>query len=102
MAKPSAELARTWLLKSFSDLDTARQISELPDGHLDTGIYHCQQAVKNALQRFLVLHGKPFEKIHDLGKIWEQVIVVNPALQRFADAAGTLTPCSVVYSNVRS
>ena len=44
MPKPAAELARAWLLKAFSDLDTARQIGGLPDGHLDAGIYHCQQA----------------------------------------------------------
>ncbi len=65
MAKLAAELSRAWLLKAFSDLDTARQIGGLPDGHLDAGIYHCQQAVEKTLKGFLVLHGKPFEKIHD-------------------------------------
>ena len=97
MAKPAAELARAWLLKAFSDLDTARQIGGLPDGHLDAGIYHCQQAVEKALKGFLVLHGKPFEKIHDLGKILEQAILVNAAFEKFADAADTLTPYSVAY-----
>jgi len=72
MAKPAAELSRAWLLKAFSDLDTARQIGGLTDGHLDAGIYHCQQALEKTLKGFLVLHGKPFEKIHDLGKILEQ------------------------------
>ena len=97
MPKPAAELSRAWLLKAFSDLDTARQIGGLPDGHLDAGIYHCQQAVEKTLKGFLVLHGKPFEKIHDLGKILEQAILVNAAFEKFADAADTLTPYSVAY-----
>ena len=71
MAKLAAELTRAWMLKAFSDWDTARQIGGLPDGHLDAGIYHCQQAVEKTLKGFLVLHGKPFKKIHDLGKILE-------------------------------
>ena len=61
------------------------------------GIYHCQPAAEKSLKGFLVFHGKPFEKIHDLGKILEQAILVNPALQEFADAADTLTPYSVAY-----
>ena len=43
------------------------------------------------------MHGKPFEKIHDLGKILEQAILVNAAFEKFADAADTLTPYSVAY-----
>ncbi len=97
MAQALAELARAWLLKAHSDWDTARQIGGLPDGHLDAGIYHCQQAAEKSLKGFLVFHGKPFEKIHDLGKILEQAILVNPAVQQFADAADTLTPYSVAY-----
>lgn len=97
MAQPATKLARAWLLKAFSDLDTARQIGGLADGHLDAGIYHCQQAAEKALKGFLVLHGKPFERIHDLGKILEQVVLVNVAFERFEDAADALTPYSVAY-----
>ena len=46
MAKPAAELCRAWLQKAHSDLHTAQQIGSLPDGHLDAGIYHCQQAAE--------------------------------------------------------
>ena len=90
MPKPAAELSRAWLLNAFSDWDTARQIGGLPDGHLDAGIYHCQQAAEKALKGFPVFHGKPFEKIHDLGKILEQAILVNPAVEEFAEKGGEL------------
>jgi hypothetical protein len=42
------DLVRAWLIKGRNDLDTARQIGRLPDGHLDTAIYHCQQAAASA------------------------------------------------------
>jgi len=97
MDKPAAELSRAWLLKAHSDLHTARQIGSLPDGHLDAGIYHCQQAAEKALKGFLVFHGSPFERVHDLGKIIEQAIRINPALRQHEDAADALTPYSVAY-----
>lgn len=46
MDKSVAELSRVWLLKAHSDLHTAHQIGDLPDGHLDDGIYHCQQVAE--------------------------------------------------------
>ena len=97
MEKSAAELSRGWLLKAYSDLDTARQIGGLPDGHLDAGIYHCQQAAEKTLKGFLVFHGKPFEKVHDLGKIIEQAARVDPAFRQHEEAADLLTPYSVAY-----
>jgi HEPN domain-containing protein len=97
MDRPAAELCRAWLLKAHSDLHTAHQIGSLPDGHLDAGIYHCQQAAEKTLKGFLIFHGSPFEKVHDLGKIIEQAIRINPAFRQHEDAADALTPYSVAY-----
>jgi len=97
MDKSVAELSRAWLLKAHSDLHTAQQIGSLPDGHLDAGIYHCQQAAEKSLKGFLIYHAKPFGKVHDLGKIIEQAIGVNPAFRQYEDAADALTPYSVAY-----
>ena len=97
MGKLTAELARVWLQKAHSDLHTAQQIGGLPDGHLDAGIYHCQQAAEKALKGFLVFHGIAFEKVHDLGKIIKQAVQVEAAFQQFEDAADALTPYSVAY-----
>jgi HEPN domain-containing protein len=97
MKRLSAELSRAWLIKAHSDLHTAHQIGGLPDGHLDAGIYHCQQAAEKALKGFLVLHEISFEKVHDLGEIIQQAGKVNPAFQKYENAAETLTPYSVAY-----
>ena len=41
MDEAVAEITRLWLLKARNDLDTARQLAALAEGHLDTAIYHC-------------------------------------------------------------
>ena len=97
MDKSAADLSRAWLLKAHSDLHTARQIGSLPDGHLDAGIYHCQQSAEKSLKGFLVCHGSPFAKVHDLGKIIQQAMRLNSAFQQHQDAADALTPYSVAY-----
>lgn len=90
-------LTRAWLQKAFSDLETARQIGELSDGHLDAGIYHCQQAAEKTLKAFLVYQSQPFEKTHDLGKIIEQAARINSGFLEYEDAAEILTPYSIAY-----
>lgn len=97
MKRPPSELSRAWLLKAHSDLHTARQIGGLPDGHLDAGIYHCQQAAEKALKGFLVQNEVPFDKVHDLGEILQQAKQMDPAFQQYETAAETLTPYSVTY-----
>ena len=32
------ELVKAWLLKARNDLDSARQLGNIPEGHLDVGI----------------------------------------------------------------
>jgi HEPN domain-containing protein len=97
MNKPLAELTRAWLLKAHSDLHTAIQIGGLPDGHLDAGIYHCQQAAEKALKGFLVARETPFEKIHDLEKLIEQTVKLEPSFKQLTTAAETLTPYASAY-----
>jgi HEPN domain-containing protein len=97
MDKSPAALSRAWFLKALSDLETARQIGGLPEGHLDAGIYHCQQTAEKALKGFLAFHGKPFEKIHDLGKLTEQAAGINPEFAKYENMADSLTPYSVAY-----
>ncbi len=84
-------------MKAYGDLHTAIQIGGLPDGHLDAGIYHCQQAAEKALKGYLVFRESPFEKIHDLGKIVERAIMLEPGFKDYEDAAELLTPYASAY-----
>jgi HEPN domain-containing protein len=97
MADPAAELSRAWLLKAHSDLHTAIQIGGWPDGHLDAGIYHCQQAAEKALKGFLIFRGIAFEKTHDLRKLIKQVEALDSGFQQYRDAAEILTPYAAAY-----
>ena len=91
------ELVRAWLIKAQHDLDTARQISGLPDGHLDTAIYHCQQAAEKVVKGFLTFHGRPLERTHDVEKLAALAAEVDSAFARWTAAAATLTPYAIAY-----
>jgi len=91
------QLVRVWLIKARNDLDTARQISALPDGHLDMAIYHCQQAAEKALKGFLAFHDHDLERTHDLKRLVQFAAADDPAFTRWMDAATLLTPYVAAY-----
>jgi len=91
------ELVRAWLIKARNDLDTARQISALPDGHLDTAIYHCQQAAEKAVKGFLALHDHPLQRSHDVERLVTLASTYESSLTDCVDAAILLTPYATAY-----
>ena len=97
MADPKAELTRVWLLKAHGDLHTAVQIGGLADGHLDVGVYHCQQAAEKTLKGYLLFHGVSFEKTHDLKKLVRQAEPLAAGFNQFREAAAILTPYIAAY-----
>ena len=76
------ELVRAWLTKARNDLDTARQISGLPEGHLDTAIYHCQQTAEKALKGYLAFRDHRLERTHDV----ERLVALSSGYERGFDA----------------
>jgi HEPN domain-containing protein len=46
---------------------------------------------------FLIFHGSPFEKVHDLSKIIERAIRIEPTFRQHEDAADALTPYAAAY-----
>jgi len=97
MDEALCQLVRAWLIKASNDLDTARQISALPDGHLDTAIYHCQQAAEKALKGFLAYHDHELERTHDLKLLVQSAATDEPSFHGWMDAASLLTPYAVAY-----
>ena len=91
------DLIRAWLIKSRNDLDTARQISSLPEGHLDTAIYHCQQAAEKAIKGFLAFHDHELERTHDLKRLLQIAAADDRAFLQWMGAAITLTPYATAY-----
>ena len=97
MDEAKRELVRAWLIKARNDLDTARQISSLPDGHLDAAIYHCQQAAEKALKGFLALHDHGLERTHDLKRLIQMAVGDDISFLQWMEAAITLTPYATAY-----
>lgn len=91
------ELVRAWLIKSRNDLDTARQIGALPDGHLDAAIYHCQQAAEKAVKGFLSFCDHRLERSHDVERLVELAAGYDPGFASLVDAANILTPYATAY-----
>ena len=97
MDEAKRELVRAWLIKSRHDLETARQISTLPDGHLDAAIYHCQQAAEKALKGFLAFHEHELERTHDVRRLVQIASAHDARMSEWMDAAITLTPYATAY-----
>ena len=66
MDDPAARQSAQWLAKAESDLASAKILLFGAEKHLDTGLYHCQQAVEKTLKAFLASHNEPLIKTHDL------------------------------------
>jgi len=97
MDQALSELVAAWLAKSRSDLETARQLLEIPDGHLDAAIYHCQQAAEKALKAWLLFRGCQFPRTHDLEVLLDLAFGVDASLEQFREGAETLTPYVAIY-----
>lgn len=58
----------------------------------DIAVYHCQQAAKKAVKAFLVHHGKPYEKTHDIEVLVDLASEIDSEFSELTDAADALTP----------
>ena len=88
---------QNWLLKSHSDLGSARQLLKGPRPFLDTAVYHCQQAAEKVLKAFLTYHDTPFAKTHDLTELVKLAESVEPAFTMWMETAQKLTPYAVQF-----
>jgi HEPN domain-containing protein len=91
------EIVRAWMIKARNDLLAARQIGSLPDGPLDTAIYHCQQAAEKAIKGFLAFRDHRLERSHDIEHLVELASAYEPKFKLHEDAAIILTPYATAY-----
>ena len=85
---------REWLLHAREDLETAEDLLALRRRHLESIVFHCQQAAEKALKGFLTWHDCPFEKIRNLEEIGKLCIQIDSALAALMAKAVTLTQYS--------
>lgn len=92
MDEALASLAREWLTKAAHDLQNARIVGAVPEGPLDTAIYHCQQAAEKAIKGWLTARSVAFEKTHDVRRLIGQAAESASEFSQLAPAAEVLTP----------
>jgi len=91
------ELVRSWLIKAQRDLAAARKLASEPDSHLDTAIYHCQQAAEKAIKAFLVFQDQRFDKTHEIETLIMLAVKFSPDLKEWREAGVRLTPYATTY-----
>ena len=91
MADATPEV-KAWMAKAWRDLETARRAATGQPPFYDVAVYHCQQAAEKAVKAFLVHHGKPYEKTHDIEVLVDVAGEVDSNFSQLADAADALTP----------
>ncbi len=60
------EIVRAWIQKAESDLKVAKDQMKEPNPATDAICFHSQQCAEKYLKAFLVFHGKPVPRTHNL------------------------------------
>jgi len=97
MGPEEKRLARAWMQKARSDFASARLLITGPERHLDTGVYHCQQAAEKALKAVLTAFATPFPKTHNLTELLALADVAGFGMSRHEEATIFLTPFATEF-----
>jgi HEPN domain-containing protein len=97
MNEIKVQLVKQWLLKSYSDLRSAKILSTGEEKRLDTAIYHCQQSAEKATKAFLIYQDHELIKSHDIGKLVELAIGYHSDFEQWLDIAESLTQYATVF-----
>src|SRR5947209_20399167 len=97
MADAPASEAKAWMVKAWRDSETARRAANGQPPFYDVAVYHCQQAAEKAVKAFLVHHGKPYEKTHDIEVLVDLACEIENSFSKLADAADALTPYATQF-----
>jgi HEPN domain-containing protein len=92
MADSHASETKAWIVKAWRDLETARRAVTGEPPFYDIAVYHCQQSAEKAVKAYLIHHGRPYEKTHDIEVLIDFASEIDLTFSQLADAADVLTP----------
>jgi len=92
MADAPASEVKAWMVKAWRGLETARRAAAGEPPFYDIAVYHCQPAAEKSVKAFLVHHGKPYEKTHDVEVLVDLACEIDSKFSALTDAADALTP----------
>ncbi len=88
-------LALEWVQKAEGDFLSAEWLMEGPAQTYDAVGFHAQQCVEKYLKARLQEAGTPFPKTHDLERLLELVLPIEPSWARFRSDAAFLSRFAV-------
>jgi HEPN domain-containing protein len=91
------EDTKSWILKAANDLRYAGIDLAADPPAPEDAVFHGQQAVEKALKAFLVWHDVPFPKTHDLGKLGNQAVQLDPSLEQLVDRIVDLSKYAWIF-----
>jgi len=95
--QPELELVKLWVDRARTDLLSAEADLAYKTPIVEDACFHCQQAVEKILKAFLVFHGVEFEYTHQIERLIEQCVRLNPSFARLHDTADQLTVYAVRF-----
>ena len=81
-----------WIIKAKSDLSSAEILIRHDNPATDTAIFHTQQCAEKALKGFLAFKRSKIRKIHNLGELVDQCVVIDATFDALLSDANALTP----------
>lgn len=84
-----------WQCKAENDLITAEIVLSYPGAPTDTICFHAQQCAEKYLKSYLTFKDIVVERTHDLAKINNACINIDPAFEELSDAAEILSGYAV-------
>lgn len=99
---------KEWQCKAENDLITAEIVLSYPGAPTDTICFHAQQCAEKYLKSYLTFKDITVEKTHDLAKINNACISVDPEFEELSDAAEILSVMPsrsgilALFMNIRS
>lgn len=90
MDNKQKQLAQEWFDAAISDYQYA-QIGTKQENIFPQVAFLSQQVAEKMLKGFLILHNIEPPQIHDLTKLLDECVKLNPKLEQLRDAAETLT-----------
>lgn len=83
-------IVKEWFSKGDKDIKDAEFLFR-NNRALETASFHIQQAAEKYLKGFLISRGKKLEMVHDLVKLLQDAIKIDPDFERFKDMAKEVT-----------
>lgn len=84
--------AHEWRHRAQRDLLAAERSLSGDIALGEIAAYHAQHAAEKSLKSFLVAHGQPFPRTHDLVPLLQQCITIDEDFRELALVVVTLTP----------